>query len=64
MVVECGGLNRMNRLSLADLKAKANVVANVEAIKGGAAEACHLGSCGDATMPADGTRVAPKGKSI
>ncbi|WP_460939892.1 hypothetical protein [Spirosoma humi] len=54
----------MNRLSLADLKAKANVVANVEAIKGGAAEACHLGSCGDATMPADGTRVAPKGKSI
>jgi hypothetical protein len=33
--------NPMNRLSLADLKAKANVVKNVEAIKGGALDNCH-----------------------
>lgn len=31
----------MNRLSLAELKAKANVVANVEAIKGGNLDNCH-----------------------
>jgi hypothetical protein len=31
----------MNRLSLADIKAKAKVVANVEAIKGGDADSCH-----------------------
>lgn len=31
----------MKRLSLAELKAKANVVANVEAIKGGEMDGCH-----------------------
>lgn len=33
VVAESKGLNRMNRLSLADLKAQENLVANVEAIK-------------------------------
>ncbi len=39
-------LNTMKRLSLEELKAqKANVVANLDAIKGGDAAECHNGSC-------------------
>ncbi len=41
VVTDCRGTNPMNRLSLADLKAKANVVVNVEAIKGGSLDDCH-----------------------
>jgi hypothetical protein len=38
--------NTMNRLSLADLKAQSNnVVANLEAIKGGNTAECHNGAC-------------------
>ena len=41
----------MKRLSLAELKAKANVVANVEAIKGGEMAECHNGSCAPPPKP-------------
>lgn len=51
----------MKRLTLEELKAqKGNVVANLEAICGGDAEICHLGSCNplpSTIMPADKTRV-------
>lgn len=48
----------MNRLSLADLKAKANVIANVEAIKGGNAAGCHVDPpATNSTCAADATRV-------
>lgn len=43
--------NTMNRLSLADLKAQSNnVVDNLEAIKGGNADACH---CPTQEIPVD-----------
>lgn len=40
------GTKTMKRLSLEELKAqKTNVVANLDAIKGGDAAECHNGSC-------------------
>jgi DNA-directed RNA polymerase subunit RPC12/RpoP len=66
-MVQAGNLstvNSMKRLSLEELKAKTNVVANLEAIKGGTTDGCHCQDCSRNVMVKDGVSVARRGSSI